>query len=338
MVSIILPVYNVVKYIKDCLESILCQTYPDYEVIMVNDGSTDGSERICREFAIKDRRFHLINQENAGVCAARSRGVQESRGDLISFIDPDDTIEADFIEKLCDKLRETGADIAQCDRSVNGIKEHPQWVGERLFTKEEIMPGYLKGDFYNSVCLKMYKKNLIWGIPFPDGRPIMEDAAWTAWVFEKCNSIIRIPNSLYHYRMVPTSLTHIKLSEEKECGRFRNLVDKAITIERNIKDKESYINLNNFVLDFLPWTLGSHANLMLFNTYEGLRCLVRVLCSHGFESWIYDIIMANTDFRKAQNEYFRREFFHGRNKGFIYRLKIFWRRLKYPGRSNGGKR
>lgn len=327
MVSIIVPVYNTEKYLRECLTSIECQTYTNYEVIMINDGSTDTSESICDDFSKRDSRFLLINQNNFGVCAARTRGIEESRGELVSFIDSDDTVERNFIEALFRKIEVTGADVAQCDSDVNGIKEHPHW-NERLFIKEEIMPGFLNCELFNKVPLKMYKKSVIRDIPFPKDRPIMEDAAWSAMVYEKCNSLIRIPEALYHYRFVTTSLSHKKLSERQECGRFRNLIEKALIIERNINDKDSYELLNQQILDFLPWVLGSHDNLDLYDTYSYLRRLAETLTVHGFDNWLYNLVCSNADFRKAQNEYVRRVFHIGNGADLKYKLKVIARLLK----------
>ena len=327
MVSIIVPIYNTEKYLRECLTSIEHQTYKNFEVIMVNDGSTDTSVSICNEFSKRDGRFLLINQQNLGVCAARTHGVKKSKGQFISFIDSDDTVEKNFIESLCRKIEETGADIAQCDSDINGIKEHPQW-NERFFTKEEIMRGFLNGDFFNKAPLKIYKKKVIQDIPFPEGRPIMEDAAWSAMVYEKCNSLIRIPDALYHYRMVSTSLTHRKLSENEECGKFRNLIDKALIIERNIDDAKSYELLNRYVLEFLPWILGSHDNLNLYDTYSYLQHLIEILTAHGFDNWHYALICSKKDFRSAQHEYARKILSSGNDTDLKYKLKIIARILK----------
>lgn len=327
MVSIIVPVYNTEKYLRECLTSIEYQTYKNFEVIMINDGSTDASETICDEFSKRDSRFLLINQKNSGVCAARTHGIKESHGELISFIDSDDTVERNFIEALCRKIEETGADIAQCDSDINGIKEHPQW-NEQFFNKEEIMPSFLNGDFFNKVTLKIYKRNIIQDIPFPEGRPIMEDAAWSAMVYEKCNSLIRIPDALYHYRMVNTSLTHKKLSEKEECGKFRNLIDKALIIERNVDDEGSYELLNRYVLEFLPWVLGSHDNLNLYDTYSYLRHLAEILTAHGFDNWLYALICSNADFRKAQNDYIRRILRLKSSADLKYKLRVIARMIR----------
>lgn len=326
MISVIVPVYNVSKYLRDCLTSIENQSYKDIEVIMVNDGSTDGSEKISREFAVKDKRFKLINQKNSGVCEARNRGIQESGGEYISFVDSDDTIEEDFLESLLEALVENNADMTQCDRRVNGVKQHPDW-NTRIFKKNEIFFEYLNDAFFNSICPKMYKRDLIRNIPFPLERPIMEDASWTAHVLEQCNVVARIAEAKYDYRMVPSSLTHIKLSEKMECGRFRNVIEKAIVIGRNINEKESFDKLYDMVADFVPWILGSHDNLDMFDTYRALRFLINSLYKQEDNFEPFEIVMRNPNFRNAQDEYLWYEL-RSKRKNLKYKLNIIYRRLK----------
>lgn len=116
MISVIVPVYNVEEYLEECLESIRKQTYQDIEVILVNDGSTDDSQAICEHFCQTDKRFRLINQENQGQSIARNRGVAESTGELIVFIDSDDIVKFDLLSQL-KKYMSDGIDIVECDRT-----------------------------------------------------------------------------------------------------------------------------------------------------------------------------------------------------------------------------
>ena len=96
MISVIIPVYNTKQYLSDCLNSILAQTYTELEILFVDDGSTDGSSDLLDSFAAMDKRIRVIHQENGGVCAARNRGIDEARGEYLSFIDSDDTLEPDM--------------------------------------------------------------------------------------------------------------------------------------------------------------------------------------------------------------------------------------------------
>ena len=116
MISIIVPVYNVEEYLEECIESIRQQTFTDFEVILVNDGSTDYSKEICEEYCRKDSRFRLINQENQGQSIARNRGIAESTGEFIVFIDSDDIVKFDLLTQL-KKYMSDGIDIVECNRT-----------------------------------------------------------------------------------------------------------------------------------------------------------------------------------------------------------------------------
>ena len=115
MISVIVPVYNVEEYLEECLNSIQHQTYTDIEVILVNDGSRDGSKEICERYCQQDSRFHLINQENKGLSGARNRGMTESKGELITFVDSDDVLKEDMLEQLLKHMTsEEMEDIVEC--------------------------------------------------------------------------------------------------------------------------------------------------------------------------------------------------------------------------------
>ena len=116
MISVIVPVYNVEEYLEECLESIRQQTFTTFEVILVNDGSTDGSQAICEHFCQTDKRFRLINQKNQGQSVARNHGEKESIGEYIIFVDSDDVVSLGLLEQLM-KYMSNGIDIVECDRT-----------------------------------------------------------------------------------------------------------------------------------------------------------------------------------------------------------------------------
>ena len=117
MISVVIPAYNVEQYIEKCMDSVLCQTYRDLEVIVVDDGSTDNSAKLIEKY-ISDKRVKYINQENAGVSAARNNGIKASTGEFLTFVDSDDYLELDMYEKLYSALSETDADVAVCDYNL----------------------------------------------------------------------------------------------------------------------------------------------------------------------------------------------------------------------------
>ena len=115
MISIIVPVYNSEKTLRECINSILCQSYCDFEVIIIDDGSTDNSPVICREMAEQDERVVVIHVENQGVSHARNVGMKKSKGDYICFVDSDDTIKPDYLEYLYSNIVSSAADIVTCN-------------------------------------------------------------------------------------------------------------------------------------------------------------------------------------------------------------------------------
>ena len=113
--SVIVPVYNTEKYLRECIDSILAQTFTDFELILVDDGSTDGSGIICDEYADKDPRVQVIHQQNGGATVARRSGVRIARGEYVTFVDSDDWIDSDFYAPMIEKIKETGADVLVCN-------------------------------------------------------------------------------------------------------------------------------------------------------------------------------------------------------------------------------
>ena len=112
LISIIVPIYNVEKYLRQCLDSIMNQTYRNFECLLINDGSSDNSEDICREYVSKDSRFRYFEKENGGVSSARNLGIEHSKGEYITFIDSDDWVDSDYLEVLYNSLVDERADIA----------------------------------------------------------------------------------------------------------------------------------------------------------------------------------------------------------------------------------
>jgi len=136
MISVIVPVYNVEKYLEECLDSIQNQTYSDIEVILVNDGSTDKSKEICGKYCKQDNRFQLLNQENQGLSAARNKGVEISTGEYIVFVDSDDIIKTNYLEKLMQYMAED-VDIVECIFTVKKM----EFLDENIETTTIIFEG-----------------------------------------------------------------------------------------------------------------------------------------------------------------------------------------------------
>ena len=194
-ISIIVPVYNGAAYIKRCMEGLLAQTYPNMEILLIDDGSTDGSGRICDDFADKYSQVKAYHVKNAGVSAARNKGIEECSGEYVGFVDVDDYLLEDMTEHLARMLEETGSDVAGCGffefggkmeegaeaaradavgRCTGKKADVPQTEGlEILSGKEFIEKGILRSD--TRCWSKLYRKSAIGELRFAEGLTIGED-------------------------------------------------------------------------------------------------------------------------------------------------------------------
>lgn len=203
LISIIVPVYNVEKYIKRCVKSIMEQTYSNIEIILINDGSTDRSCEICHELEKEDERIRLIIKEkNEGVSSARNAGLKAAKGEYIAFIDSDDYVSKDYIEVLLCLCMDNNAEISEC-MLYSGYDDNYQFDNKKN-EKEKMYSGveYLRNIYSFSASegflCKLYKKQLFEGIECPDRR-IMEDVAVTYKVAYRAKKIVYLHKRLYYY-------------------------------------------------------------------------------------------------------------------------------------------
>ena len=221
MISIIVPVYNVEEYLEECLESIQNQTYTNIEVIMINDGSTDGSKEICERFCQQDNRFKLVTQENQGLSAARNRGVKESVGQYIMFVDSDDVINTSVLEVLLPYMK-MDVDIVECRMTRNK---------EEFFlnkTSTIAFEGNAKKAILNCIEIrevkfcpvtKLYRREIVEKVPFLEGY-IYEDVFTGINYLKHIRKIVIVDYIGYYYRVRPNS-TMTKSFNEKDLDIFK---------------------------------------------------------------------------------------------------------------------
>ena len=226
--SIIIPVYNVSKYLKFTLDNVLLQEYTNYELILVDDGSTDGSGKICDDYAKHDFRIKVIHQENQGVSVARNTGVSAATGEYIGFVESDDLIEPSMFNILMSIAIAENADIVQCrhnrNSKVNDVSYSCQKkiVDGKTFVRNIF--SFSGGEYTNQVALwsKIYKKKLFSNIHFPEGRTY-EDEHETYKLCLHASKIVLIPDELYHY---------VKRENSIITGVAPNkMVDKQLALE-----------------------------------------------------------------------------------------------------------
>lgn len=208
-ISVIIPVYKVERYLSNCMDSIINQTYRNLEIILVDDGSLDNCGTICEEYAKKDRRIKVIHQENRGLSAARNTGLQIATGDYLGFVDSDDWVELDMYEYLLQNLHKEQAHIAVCGHYEHSQKSlRPKGVSRRKACgRTEALGLLLQNDeIQNTVWDKLYRRELFAGIFFPEGRTY-EDFAVMDQLFLRAERVVFLPEKKYYYRIRPNSIS-----------------------------------------------------------------------------------------------------------------------------------
>lgn len=223
MISVIVPVYNVEKYLKPCLDSILNSTYQDIELIPVDDGSTDNSGAICDEYARKDARVHVIHKANGGVSSARNEGLRVAGGEFVSFIDGDDVIHPEMMEILVNAFDEGDYDFSMCYmRRVDEGKSID--MSPSLFMASDVKPrsrqDYVQGLYsksfqeltqYTVTCNKLFTRELIHGVSFSALRS-GEDTEWMHRVCHRTRNWALVEKELYFYIQHGSSVTHVAMN------------------------------------------------------------------------------------------------------------------------------
>lgn len=208
-VSIIVPIYRVEPYLRCCVDSILAQTFRNFELILVDDGSPDNCPIICDEYAAKDYRIKVIHKENGGVASARNIGLEASNGAYLSFIDPDDWVKPEFLEEMLEVLQKENADMALCGTTRvwdDGSVTEEILPEKRCFELDEIQMLMTHGNWYYAVLWnKLYRRESFDGVHFPQNY-IHEDEAVLHRVVGNCRKIAMIPQILYIYRQSDDSI------------------------------------------------------------------------------------------------------------------------------------
>lgn len=225
LISIVVPVYNVADYLRRCLDSILKQTHDRFEVILVNDGSTDGSAAICQEYLARDSRIRLVHQENQGPSAARNRGIQLAQGEYLTFVDADDFLEATYLEVLYQSLVEHDADISICNfTSFNEERQSflfsitQEMFFEQTYSVQEWLQkeGSGANNFhlvFTFSPMKLFKRSLWEGITYPLGR-LREDDATIYKLYLKAQRIHFSNQALYYYSQSPAGLSRNQMQAD----------------------------------------------------------------------------------------------------------------------------
>ena len=264
-ISIIVPVYNVEKYISRCIESVLCQTFTNFELILVDDGSPDNSVSICEKYMEKDARVSLIHKENGGLSSARNAGIDSAKGEYLLFVDGDDVIHPKTLEILYSNLKDSNAQISignfcrfhnDSELSFQTGDENAQSSNSGIQVLEKL---YDRNDAsrYVSACGKLIKRSFFENVRFPVGR-LFEDEFTTYLLYYKAKKVLVVEMVLYYYYVndegITRNLTLQKYFDEYDAQWERILFYK----EKDLK--EIYRKALLAFLDSGQWTLVACRN------------------------------------------------------------------------------
>lgn len=222
IISVIVPVYKAEKYIEACVGSILAQTWGDFELILVEDGSPDASGAICDALATRDHRIRVIHKENGGAATARNAGLDVARGDYIAFVDGDDLIHPQYLELLMAMLEKNKADVAWCHYDFftqqDTCFQDPLDIDKEAANAEMECGPRMLAEFHNhyrrvsliSLCMKLYRREIFDGLRIPEGQTA-EDSLVLPHILDRTEKIARTSAKLYHWRETPGSVTRVGL-------------------------------------------------------------------------------------------------------------------------------
>lgn len=274
-VSIIIPVYNVEKYLRQCLDSVICQTYTNLEIIVIDDGSTDFSGSICDEYKKNDSRVKVIHQKNMGAANAKNVGLDVASGDYIAFVDSDDYVSEEWIEIMVNSIQKYNVDVVECgfdnfytDRVVKG----KTYDDGELLSSEDYFRQYFDNWVSVIFCNKLFKSNLMKSIRFKKERRCIDDEFFTYKVISQGQNMARINDVLYHYRQRKSSAVH---NEANSIQITHDSLDVLIERYRWItakyrKLKRQYLQHDIDVLLYYTKTL--YFNKELIKKHKRISC------------------------------------------------------------------
>ncbi|MEG0333343.1 MAG: glycosyltransferase family 2 protein [Akkermansia sp.] len=337
ILSIIVPVYNVEKYLRHGLDSILQQTMTNFEIICVNDGSTDESLKILKEYESMDVRLHVISQTNGGLGNARNTGISHARGKWITFVDPDDFLEPDMYEKFMDEAsyRNHSAQVIVCryDRvKADGtpfndpVTEHFM----RIFPKKSgnVKMGDLSLTSINpSVWNKWYLKDIIDqnNLRFRSPRLPVEDSCFNWQYYTYTQNISIIQDVLYHYVDQETSLTNVQHANKVNFLDFINVIDEIIVVWIKEQRFELFTNLDvllGFYLTSAQHYIAENQQKFIFQYIdEIIRALTRVADQRSREGYVKDALILQKAIRTYRQQSRKMALRSLKRMNFRFRLK-----------------
>lgn len=239
LISVIVPIYNVEKYLARCVDSIVNQTYKNLEIILVDDGSPDRCPQMCDDYAEKDSRIKVVHKKNGGLSDARNAGMAVATGEYISFIDSDDYVSDDFFECLLDVMNKENSDIAECSvvkfYEDNRFDELSDDLSVKTYDTQDAMSALIaENPFHQHVWNKLYKTELVKDIPYAVGK-LNEDEFWTYRVFGRANKVAKLNKTMYYYFQRSSSIMGVGYNIRR-LDALEGKANRQKYIENNFPD------------------------------------------------------------------------------------------------------
>lgn len=249
-ISVIVPVYNVEKYLSICIESVLNQSFKNFELILINDGSSDKSGIICDKYSLKDKRISVVHKENEGVSAARNYGLKICRGEYVIFIDSDDFIDSDTLEVSYNMAKHNNIDTVIFgiesfdDSDRKELITYNQLKDTKIYSSKDAIKKFLNYEIRGYSCNRLVKRTVLIenNILYPEGIRFGEDICPTLKIISNSNKVMLFNKPMYHYRQSNSSASK-KLSE-------KDLKDYISQVDESIKFYES-LNYDIDMLDYI---------------------------------------------------------------------------------------
>lgn len=272
-ISIIVPIYNVQKFLPQCLDSIIYQTYPNLEIILINDGSTDASPAICQFYAERDNRINFINQSNQGLGATYNKGIRLATGHYLGFVEPDDWLEKDMYEKLASCALRNNADMIKCHfYEYRSTQEQTDYVriGIKGVECQEPANEFILKDYpqlaayHSSIWATLYKADFVKQIRFPEvkHRAGYVDATFMFEALARAKSISILPECLYHWR----------LDNQGNSVTIRD--ERALDMPERFLEAKEILKRHSIYKDIFWWFIlhACNANIVY---YKGVKLPVK---------------------------------------------------------------
>ena len=282
-VSVIVAVFQAVKTLRRCLDSIKNQTMTEWECLLVDDGSSDGSGKMCDEYASADARFRVIHKQNEGVAIARQTGIDTAKGDYVIFADADDWVEPDWLEKLYGKISTDEADMAICDYERISSNHTEYWIGcPGSLDKDEYLRGLLAGHYWGALWNKLVKRDSYrLYVSIPPHMDYWEDLYVTCQLLTKEIKIAYVPQMLYHYDIGVNENSLTKKHRENDIRSMMLFIDTFYPILSDKQFEDGWYYLKTLAIHWIFLLKQFHYHI----TAVYPECHERYIMEAKMSSW-----------------------------------------------------